>query len=228
MVTCKSEPLIEASEVGYQYPEGPPVLYGVNLSLCPGYLTAVIGPNGGGKTTLGKIMAGILKPTSGTVRILGKDSRELSLGRIGEHLGYLFQEPDRQLFTTSVEEELSFVPRLRGVCEEETKQKAVKMLHRFRLSHLRKAFPFDLSRGEKQRLALAAVMMNDPAYLILDEPTTALDPRRKAELLTLLEEMLERGVGMMVISHDRDSFWESADRILMVDGGEVIDVSYEK
>ncbi|MFO7941458.1 MAG: ABC transporter ATP-binding protein [Bacillota bacterium] len=225
MPISRPRPLIEAVGAGYRYPGGAPVLNSVDLSLLSGHLTAIVGPNGGGKTTLGKLLAGILKPTSGSVRILGEDTRRLSLGQIGEHLGYLFQEPDRQLFTTSVEEELSFVPRLRGIPPEQIRRDVAQTLRRFQLSHLREAFPFDLSRGEKQRLALAAIMINEPSYLILDEPTTALDPRRKGELLSLLVQMLDRGVGMMVISHDRDFVAETADRLLVVDGGEVTDAS---
>ncbi len=182
----------------------------------------MIGPNGSGKTTLGKVLAGILKPTEGRAFLAGKDTRTLSLGAIGQAVGYLFQEPERQIFAPSVYEELAFVLRLQGKPPDVIDHAVNTMLGRFDLSALRDRFPFSLSRGEKQRLALAAVLVNSPDYLILDEPTTGLDLKNKRRLGGYLEELLDAGVGMMIISHDRAFATGYATRVIELSGGVVI------
>jgi len=214
--------VIDLRNVVYQYPdEKRPVLGGIDLCVSGTGLTALVGPNGSGKTTLGKMMAGILKPDSGSVRINGRDASEMSLGEIGQQVGYLFQEPDRQLFAPTVQEELAFVSRVRGAAEEDIAGRVGNMLDRFHLSHLRERFPFSLSRGEKQRLVLAAILIQCPRFLILDEPTTALDVRRKAELAENLSDLDSEGVGMLVISHDHEFATRRASRVIELRGGAV-------
>ncbi len=214
--------MLTMTDVSYSYDTGECALGGVNLRVPGTGMTAVTGPNASGKTTLGKVMAGILKPTSGRAEICGRDTREMSLGEIGRKIGYLFQEPERQIFAPTVEEELSFVMRVRGVPESEIESAVGQMLDRFHLGRLRDRFPFILSRGEKQRLALAAVLVNRPGFLVLDEPTTALDLKRQGELLDLLEELLDEGVGMVVISHDSRFVTRCASRVIELVGGEVV------
>ncbi|MFO8060788.1 MAG: ABC transporter ATP-binding protein, partial [Bacillota bacterium] len=174
--------MLSLTDVSYTYPAGDDrILRGINLQVAGDGVTAITGPNGSGKTTLGKIMAGIIKPAAGRAEIFGTDTREMSLGQIGQKIGYLFQEPERQIFAPTVEEELSFVLRVRGLPGAEIEDTVSQMLERFHLLGLRDRFPFLLSRGEKQRLALAAVLVNRPRFLVLDEPTTALDLRRQVE-----------------------------------------------
>jgi len=213
---------IRLEDVYFRYPRGEDwVLSGINFTPEEKGLTALIGPNGSGKTTLGKLMTGILQPTEGRVLIEGQDSGGLSLGAIGKRIGYLFQNPERQIFAPTVEEELSFALRLKGVPDEEINSRVEEMLGRFRLTDLQERFPFNLSRGEKQRLALAATLINRPDYLILDEPTTALDIKRKNELLGFLKELLDRGVGMLIISHDHDFLKKHASEMVEMAGGEI-------
>ena len=214
--------LLNMIDVSYSYDRGDRVLREVSLRVAGDGMTAVTGPNGSGKTTLGKLMAGILKPDSGRVEISGQDTRNMALGEIGTKVGYLFQEPERQIFAPTVEEELSFVLQIQGVPAAEIDQRVGGMLDRFHLAGFRDRFPFRLSRGEKQRLALAAVLVNRPRFLVLDEPTTALDLRRQGELLELLGELLEDGVGMVVISHDRKFLGRAASRVVELVGGEVV------
>ena len=213
--------LLELKNVSYSYDEKNAVLKDLDLSISGEGLTGVFGPNGSGKTTLGKLACGILQPTAGKVLLQGEDISGLALGEIGQSVGYLFQEPERQLFAPTVEEELSFILRVQGVDDDDIARRVDEMLSYFHLKNLRDSFPFNLSRGEKQRLALAAVLINQPEFLILDEPTTALDVKRKKELSEMLDILLEEGVGMMVISHDHQFVHEHASKIIRLSGGEV-------
>lgn len=184
--------------------------------------TAIVGPNGSGKTTLGKLMAGIFKPQKGSVLIDEEDSRQISLGAIGKKVGYLFQNPERQIFAPRVYEELAFPLELKGLDKAIIGEKVKEALTTFNLNHLSNAFPFTLSQGEKQRLALAALLINEPQFLILDEPTTSLDIERKKVLSDILEALKNKGVGIVAISHDVEFIKKHATRIIEMDGGEII------
>ncbi|HLV09293.1 MAG TPA: ABC transporter ATP-binding protein [Halanaerobiales bacterium] len=214
---------LQLEDIVYSYPQTGFQLKGINLGFKRGEFTAISGPNGSGKTTLGKIMAGIIKADSGQVMIDGLDTREVSLGRIGKRVGYLFQEPGRQLFTGSVKEELAFTLSFREEEKEEIERLSKKALEDFSLSGLEEEAPFRLSAGEKQRLALAALIINQPDFLILDEPTKGLDPLRKEELTVILKNLQDSGVGMAVISHDNSFIEENADRIILLSRGELIE-----
>ncbi|MFZ5969088.1 MAG: energy-coupling factor ABC transporter ATP-binding protein [Bacillota bacterium] len=170
---------ITLNRVSFTYGKIENVIQNVEVSIQQNEFTAIIGDNGSGKTTLGKIMAGILKPSSGNTFIFDKNSREMTLGEIGTRIGYLFQNPEKQLFAASVEAEIGFALELKGYTKEQIKSIVDHMLDLFQLKDVRHSFPFYLSQGEKQRLALAAILADSPRYLILDEPTTGLDVQRK-------------------------------------------------
>ncbi len=218
----KQQAFIEVNKIAYTYPQGTQVILDMTTKFYPQQFTAIVGSNGSGKTTLGKLLAGIFKPTSGQVLIAGKLSTRLKLGEIGQKVGYLFQEPERQIFAPSVREEIGFVLNFRGVSEREIAEKVAKMLNLFHLAELKDEYPFRLSRGEKQRLALAAILVNEPIFLILDEPTTGLDLHRREELSQILQELKLQGLGLVVISHDEDFVNANADRVLEISGGEII------
>ena len=195
----------------------------MDLSISREICTAITGLNGSGKTTLGKLMTGILKPEKGSILLEGRDLSMITLGQTGRKIGYLFQNPDLQIFTLSVKEELLFTHRFFGSSDKDIELEADRMLELFHLSGLKDHVPFNLSRGERQRLALAAVMMNGPGYLILDEPTTGLDSARKKILMDILKGQLENGTGMSIISHDYDFIGELSDRIIEIDEGKLIE-----
>ncbi|MDZ7837616.1 MAG: CbiQ family ECF transporter T component [Actinomycetota bacterium] len=209
---------IEMDNVWFGYDSQNLVISGLDLEFERGF-TTITGPNGSGKTTLGKLMAGILKPQKGRVLIDGLESRSLSLGKIGTRIGYLFQNPELQIFSTAVAEELSFVPRLQGVDEEIIEQEAFRWLKMFGLEHKWDSQTFNLSYGQKQRLALAALMINEPSYLILDEPTTGLDMVNRELLIQILTDLKARGVGIAVISHDEDFVASFKGKHIEIDGG---------
>lgn len=222
MVPLANSGFLELIEVAFSYPGNEFSLQGINQLFQQGEFTAIIGANGTGKTTLGKLLAGIIKPEQGQVLIAGRDSREISLGQVGKLIGYLFQQPDRQLFTPTVREEIGFVLEFNGSSPEVIEKKVNDMLDIFSLADLAGAAPYQLSAGEKQRLALAALLVNQPQFLILDEPTTGLDPVRKQKLAEVLKELRGKGIGLVVISHDLSFIRSNADQVLVMAGGGLI------
>lgn len=167
-------------------------------------------------------MAGIFKPQNGRVFIDNTDSQKISLGAIGKKVGYLFQNPEKQIFAPKVYEELAFPLELKGKDKEVIEKVVKEALSTFQLNHLSQAFPFTLSQGEKQRLALASIFIHEPQFLILDEPTTGLDMKRKQDLSRILQNLKAEGVGIVAISHDEDFIEKHATRIIKVVGGEVV------
>lgn len=215
--------MIVLENVSFQYTKDRWILKQVDLEIENGSCTFIVGPNGGGKTTLSKLMAGILKPTSGDVYLDQQNTKDLELYQVGTKVGYLFQEPERQIFAATVKDELAFVMDLKEMAQEEIRKRVEAALEQFQLQEVANSFPFQLSRGEKQRLALAAILMNEPSFLILDEPTTGLDRERKKILSQLIEQLKEQGIGMVIISHDEKFIQTHADRVVKVAGGEVKD-----
>lgn len=193
------------------------------FSFLSGECTALCGHNGSGKTTLGKLAAGLLRPDAGTVRIEGEDIGPWPLGKIGASVGYLFQEPSRQLFAPVVREDMIFPLLLRGVGEDEASAKADALLERFELSHLSRQSAYTLSHGEKQRLAICAMLVAEPGYLVLDEPTTGLDSRRRGILKDMLRSLLDYGLGILLISHDNAFIRAVASRSCRMENGRLLD-----
>ncbi len=217
---------LKATNIHYRYAGNPhPLLRGIDLELNKGQCLAILGRNGSGKTTLSKILMGIYKPERGNVIIDGLPLEELSLARTGEKIGYLFQNPSRQLFCTSVEEEITFALKYKNLQPAEISRRLEASLEFFHLSHLRHQFPFTLSQGERQRLALASIMVLNPPYFILDEPTTGLDSSRKLELGQYLDNLLEQKQGILIISHDRSFVYSLAHEIKELKHGQLQEVA---
>jgi energy-coupling factor transport system ATP-binding protein len=162
---------------------------------------------------------GILQPTFGEIKLFGHSTREMSLGSIGERVGYVFQHPERQLFAARVMEELTFPLLFKGYNKDEVINKAEKMLEIFDLQKVKNSYPYFLSYGEKRCLAIASVLMLNPEYLILDEPTASLDKERIEVLSQVLEELKKKNIGMLIISHNKDFIERHKDRIINLEGG---------
>ncbi|MFW5992015.1 MAG: energy-coupling factor ABC transporter ATP-binding protein [Halanaerobiaceae bacterium] len=225
---CRDKlPFIDIKDVFFSYQKGEYVLKDVNTSFYRAEFTAVTGPNGSGKTTLGKLLTGILTPDSGKILINSENTEDISLGSIGKRIGYLFQEPERQLFTPTVREEIGFVEDFMGRTSPKTEQKVKNMIETFSLGGLEFSSPYRISRGEKQRVALASILINEPSFLVLDEPTTGLHFEDIKKLLEVLHRLREGGNTVIVIEHNLDVI-KSADYIVDLGpegghkGGEVI------
>ncbi len=214
------EPIIQLKNVSFRYPESKFSIHCDNLVLRKKEVTLFIGENGSGKTTLLKLCCGILKPDEGQLFINGENANKWPLGKIGKNIGYLFQEPSRQLFTATVWEEMNFAGRILGEDSEKMRKKAADLLNQVSMMALADRSIYRLSRGEKQRLAIAAILMQDIQYLILDEPTTGLDSEQRASLYGLLERLIEGGLGIAIISHDKNVISNfNSRKIEIVKGG---------
>lgn len=216
---------IELRNLSFGYKRNKIIMNNISLKINKHEVTTILGPNGSGKTTLGKLIIGILKPISGQVYITNQDVSEMTLAQVGLKIGYLFQNPEKHFFSNTVEDELGFVPRLKGLNDDFLENRIKELLRLFQLEHLRKSSPLLLSQGEKQRLAIATILINQPEYLILDEPTTGLDVERKKVLIDLLKELRKKGIGMTIISHDHSFIEQLSQRVIKIHRGEI---TYDK
>jgi energy-coupling factor transport system ATP-binding protein len=215
--------VVSLINVRYAYPRDSGFSLEVpDLSFPAGECAAICGHNGSGKTTLGKLVAGLLRPSRGSVLLGNEDTAGWPLGKIGGRVGYLFQEPSRQIFAPTVLEEITFPLVLKGMDKGEAVELARSMLARFEMGQLENAVTFTLSRGEKQRLAIVAMLVTNPGFLVLDEPTTGLDARRKGILGVMLRQLLEQNVGILLISHDAAFVKEYACRLHRMAEGRVL------
>ena len=198
-----SETCIKVQDIYFKYPRGKRIFEGFSCEFKQGKIYGLIGRNGAGKTTLGKLILNLIKVNSGSITMGEMNIQAMTLGEIGKFIGYVYQNPAKQLFATSVYEELAFPLLLEGKNEAEVTSIVEEQLKRFNLLKCKDRFPFYLSQGEKQRLVIAGILLRTPKFLILDEPTTALDSIRKEDLKNLLLEMNQKeNIGIIMISHD--------------------------
>ncbi|MGC8969335.1 MAG: energy-coupling factor ABC transporter ATP-binding protein [Conexivisphaera sp.] len=211
---------IELEHVWYLYPGGKRALEDVSLSVEAGEVVALVGRNGSGKTTLLKHLNGLLKPTRGSVRIFGVDTRRARVGQLSRHVGLVFQSPRAQLFAPSVLEEAMFGPRNFRV--EDPRGAAERALREVGLAGLEGRPPLSLSGGEQRRLTLAAVLGWGPRVIALDEPTVGQDLRNKMRLLGLVRLWSSRGMTVIMASHDVEFLWLLGPRVVAMADGRVV------
>ena len=215
----KEQPLVEVINASYVYPGGIKAVDNISLSVKPGEFIALLGQNGSGKTTLAKLMNGLFKPTQGTVLIKGKDTRKMTVAECARIVGYVFQNPEHQIFASTIYEEIAFGPRNLGIPEEDIKQRVEEALRLVDLKKPMDAFPHLLSVGEKHRIAIASILAMEPELLILDEPTTGIDFGRSLQIMRLLQRLKDRGKAVIVITHDLYLAAEFAERIIILKDG---------
>ncbi|MBN1786287.1 MAG: ABC transporter ATP-binding protein [Candidatus Methanofastidiosa archaeon] len=195
---------------------------GIDLSIREGECIAILGENGSGKTTLVKHINGLLKPSSGSVLLSGEDIKGKTIAEIARKVGFVFQNPDHMIFADTVEEEVSFGPRNFAMDPEKIKEKVSQILAFTRLEQYRDTHPMSLSGGEKQRLALASIIVSDPEVLILDEPTTGLDFKSVNSMIALIREIRDRGKTIILITHDMGLVSHVAERVVLMKDGAII------
>ena len=214
----RAEPLLVAERLGHRFADGREALADVSFTIGRGELVALIGRNGSGKTTLAKHLNGLLRATTGTVRLEGRDVAGRPLEEIAQRVGFVFQDPDHQLFAATVEEEVAFGPRNLGLPTDEVALRVEEALAAVGLA-ARDADPFLLDKGARQRLAVAAVLALRPGVLVLDEPTTGLDWQEQRRMLELLRALQRAGRTVLVITHTPWVIAEYAERVLLLAQG---------
>ncbi|HUW47778.1 MAG TPA: ABC transporter ATP-binding protein [Patescibacteria group bacterium] len=214
--------MIEVDGVRFSYPSGVEALKGVSLKIADGEFVAIMGQNGAGKTTLVKHFNGLLKPSQGRVLVDGTDTTKTSVAKLARNVGFVFQNPDHQLFCETVEEEIAFALRNFGFKEDVIEKRITWALNLLSLSQYRKTSPFMLSGGERKRVALASVLAWDPRILILDEPTIGQDHEQKEKLRQFILQMRTQDKTIIIVTHDVEFVAECNPRVLLMLDGEVI------
>lgn len=209
---------IELNNLTFSYKKNnAPLLNGINTVLESGKRYILIGQNGCGKTTLANLILGLLKPISGSIFIDGMDAKKMSVGSRATKIGYLFQNPDYQLFAPTVLEELTFPYELTNTLTPSKQQEIQNLLSQFGLLDAQTRFPLTMSGGEKQKLALACLLSTNAEFLIMDEPTSALDSDSREFLISFINSY--KG-GILIITHD-DSLISSVanPKVIRLEGG---------
>ncbi|OPZ84457.1 MAG: Energy-coupling factor transporter ATP-binding protein EcfA2 [bacterium ADurb.Bin429] len=216
------EPLLELRHVSHAYPGGPPVLRDLSLTIRPGEIIAILGQNGCGKTTLAKLMLGLLAPAEGQVLLRGAPIAGRPLAEVARAVGYVFQNPDHQLFAQTIGEEVAFGPRNLGVPADALPARVAETLAAVGLSGMEAHNPFLLTKGERQRVAVASILAAGPEVIILDEPTTGLDYRQQVEMMALVRRLHAAGRAIVLITHAMWLAAEYAHRCVVMAEGRIL------
>jgi len=217
--------IIEIRDAKFTYPDGTHALFGIDLDIYEGEFVGLIGQNGSGKTTLSKLINGLYKPTEGDVLVHGQNTRDLKLAKLATIVGYVFQNPDHQIFSQSIIDEVTFGPKNLYKDEELIKEYVDEALRVCGLEQRKDEYPFILSKGERQRIALASILAMHPEVLIFDEPTTGQDYRNIQEVMRLVQSLYDRSNGkltLIIISHDMRVIAEYTKRTIAINDGYVL------
>ena len=210
------------NKLWYKYPDGPTALKDINIEIKSGEFVSLIGRNAAGKTTLAKMLNGLLIPSKGKVMIKGLDTKKVNVENLAKHVGYVFQDPNLHLFADTVEEEITFMMNNLNFSKNNVEKTLNKMLKKFNLEYCKNSYPRSLSSGEKQRIAIASVLSGKPQILILDEPTRGLDYKIKKDLMNYLIDYKKSGGTVILISHDIEIIAEFGERVILMSEGRII------
>lgn len=217
-----AEYILEARDVHYTYAGGLEAIRGVTLGIQPGEFVAFLGANGSGKTTLMKHFNGLLKPTRGQFLVDGRDTRRATVSQLARTVGFVFQNPDHQIFCYSVWEETLFGLKQQKLPLEAAEARAAHALAIVGLADRRDRHPRELSRGQRQRLATASVLAMETPVLVLDEPTTGQDFSARRQIMSLAVDLHRRGRTIVMVTHDMALVAEYATRAIIMQAGRVL------
>ena len=214
--------MIECDSIrfGYGKTKDAELIHGISLSIEDGEFVALTGETGAGKSTFSKLLAGILKPSDGKICVNGIDTKKAKNSVLAKTTGFLFQNPDRQLCTYTVRDEIAFGQKaLKTGTEEEISKRTEKIIERFGFNP--DEAPFSLSRGQRQRLALASIIAVEPKVMILDEPTTGLDYKECMEIMSAVKELNKNGTTVIMVCHDMELVLDFARRMIVLADGKI-------
>ncbi|HYL82469.1 MAG TPA: energy-coupling factor transporter ATPase [Candidatus Acidoferrum sp.] len=218
----KGEILLEVEGLTHRYPDGTEALSDMSCTIRRGEFVAILGQNGSGKTTLVKHLNGILAPTSGEIRLLGESLAGQSPAHLSQRVGLVFQNPDHQIFAERIRDEVAFGPRLHGLSEPEISRRVQGALAAVGLAGLEELDPFVLTKGGRQRVAVAGTLATMPEVIILDEPTTGLDHRELQGMMALVRRLNESGHTIVIVTHAMDIAAAYARRVILMQGGRIV------
>lgn len=213
---------IEVSDLHFTYPNGVEALRGISLTIDPGEQVAIVGQNGAGKTTLVKHFNGLLQPTSGRVMIGDWDTKGHSVAKLARRVGYVFQNPDEQLFSKNVGVEVAFGPKNLGYSSDKIDALVKDALTLTELSDKTETNPYDLSATWRKMVALASIIAMDTDIVIFDEPTTGQDAVNVARIANVIRSLRERGKTVITITHDIDFCAENFARVIALSQGNIL------
>lgn len=215
-----AETMLEFKDVSFSYDTTANV-QNLNVKVEKGDFIAIIGSNGAGKSTFSKLCNGLLTPTTGDVFVLNKNTRREKVSSLAKHIGFLFQNPDRQICCNTVKEEIAFSLRNNGIPEDEIKRRVKATLEEFGFDG--KTEPFNLSRGQRQRLCLACLIALNPEILILDEPTTGLDYKECMMMMNRIKQLNENGTTVIMVCHDMEVVLDFAKTVVVMNRGQILE-----
>lgn len=211
-------PMLEVRDLSFRYPDGTDALDHIDLTVAAGERVAVLGPNGAGKTTFVLHLNGIHTPSAGTLRIGGLDVVKPNLREIRRRVGVVFQDPDDQLFMPTVRDDVAFGPGNLGLNSDEIDERVTEALDAVGMSHARHRVPHHLSFGERRRVAVATVLAMHPDVLVLDEPSSNLDPAARRELAEIVESLT---ITIMLVTHDLPYALQLCQRAVVLNTGRI-------
>ncbi|MBI9045357.1 MAG: ABC transporter ATP-binding protein [Anaerolineaceae bacterium] len=215
-------PILKVENLGHVYPGNVVAVKDVSLEIQPAEIVGVIGQNGSGKTTLVKHFNNLLKPTSGKVFFDGKDTSPLTIQKMAGNVGYVFQNPNQQLFARTVEDELEFGPRNLGLSEEEVEERKEKAIEFFRLQDLRHKHPYRIGFPLRKLVGMASIYTMQPAVFIMDEPTTGQDNITTQTVYRLIHRLRDQGATVICVAHDMILLAEVVDRLIVMRDAQLI------
>jgi len=213
---------IEINDLRFTYPAGVEALRGISLIIDSGEQVAIVGQNGAGKTTLVRHLNGLLQPTSGEVRIGDWDTRKYSVAKLAARVGYVFQNPDEQLFSKDVGSEVAFGPRNLGFNSEQVQSLVKEELNLTELSDKVVTNPYDLSPTWRKMVAIASIIAMDTPIVIFDEPTTGQDAVNMARITQVIAELRRNSKTVITITHDIDFCAENFERVIALSQGQIL------
>ena len=210
---------LDIEHLSFSYDGKNPVLSDVSFHVSENESVGIVGANGAGKSTLLKLLVGLELKFDGQIRVEEIPLEKSTLPKIREKIGYVFQDSESQLFMTTVEEDVAFAPKNYGLPKEEVEKRVTEALEKVHIEHLRKKAVFRLSGGEKKLASLATILSMTPDMIFLDEPSVALDPKNRRNLIRLLNEFEHL---KLIASHDLDFIWDTCRRTILLSEGRII------
>ncbi|SFG75529.1 cobalt/nickel transport system ATP-binding protein [Desulfotomaculum arcticum] len=214
--------IIKVKDLFFTYSDGTRALNGVSFAIEEGSRVAMLGPNGAGKSTLLLHLNGLHLPQQGSVSVRGREIGKKTEKWVRTAVGMVFQDPDNQVFSSTVWEDVSFGPINMGLNSAEINNRVSKALHAVGMYEYKEKPPYHLSYGQKKRVAIAGILAMEPGVIVLDEPMAYLDPSGKEQVVNILDDLHQRGITIIIATHDVDLAAEWADHIIIVKDGRVL------